>query len=73
MMNRKKPNAELREYAKNKRVYLYEVANVYGITSNGLNARMHKPFTEDEAAEFREIVDRIADGLEDDEEQEETA
>lgn len=63
---RRTSNAELKAYAKNRGVYLYEVAEEMGICPSALNNRLHKRLTEDEEAEFREVVDRISSRSEDD-------
>lgn len=55
-----KPNNELRLYARGKAVSLWLVAEAYGVHENTLLMRMRTKFTEEQAIEFKRIVDSLA-------------
>jgi hypothetical protein len=53
-------NEDLRAYAKAKGVFLWQVAHQYGINDVTLSKRLRTPFSTNDAARFKNIVDRIA-------------
>ena len=57
-----KPNMDLRFYAKGKGVSLWMIARVYSVHENTLLNRLRVEFSEAEKADFRAIVDRLAEG-----------
>ena len=57
-----KPNMDLRFYAKGHGVSLWQVADAYDVHEQTILNRLRKEFSEEEKAEFRAIVDRLAEG-----------
>ena len=55
-----KTNLGLRKYARDEGVYLYEIANDWGITYPTLCVYMRKPFTEEQTVKFKRSVEKIA-------------
>lgn len=53
-------NKELKELAKSKGVYLYEIACKLGITAEALNRRFRKELTDAQRAEIIALIDEIA-------------
>lgn len=58
-MKPKQENQSLRDYARNKRVAQWQIANHYGIHVMTLIGRMRKPFTEEEHKDFMRTVDEL--------------
>jgi hypothetical protein len=55
-----KPNIELRFYAQRFGVPLWKVAKAYGYSEPTLYRNLRAEFTEEQKANFRAIVDRLA-------------
>ena len=55
-----KPNMDLRFYARGKGVPLWRVAEAYGIHENTLLQRLRKQLSEEDSADFKAKVDKIA-------------
>ena len=53
-------NRELKNYAKSKGVYLYEIAIGLGMSESTFLRHLRQEFSEDELAEAKKIVDLIA-------------
>lgn len=53
-------NNELKFYAANKGVRLWQVAEKYGITDATLSRKLRKEFSKEDADAFRSYVDDIA-------------
>lgn len=53
-------NKELRGYAEQKRVKLWEVAERFGITDAAFSRKLRKEFSKEDAEQFRLFVDEIA-------------
>lgn len=61
-MKPKQENQELRDYAKSHGVALWQIANAYGIHAMTLISRLRKPFTNEQADRFRQIIDSLKCG-----------
>lgn len=57
---RKKPNDDLREYAKRRGVYLWEIAEIMKITPSTLSVKFRHALSADEKKKMRGIIDGIA-------------
>lgn len=57
-------NSDLRQYAANKGIRLWQVADKYGITDAALSRKMRRDFSKEEAARFKKYVDEIASEIE---------
>ena len=55
-----KRNQEIRDYAKSKQVYLYELAEINGISYTALVHRLHKPLNGKDKAKYLSDIDQIA-------------
>ena len=55
-----RPNNNLRQYAKSKEVYLYQVALDWQISYNALQIQMRKPFDAAKTERFKKSVDKIS-------------
>lgn len=53
-------NRDLKELAKSRGVYLYEIACKLGITAEALNRRLRKELTDAQRAEIIALIDEIA-------------
>lgn len=56
-----KPNMELRFYARGKGVALWRIAKRLGIHEQTLILHLRDPFTEEQAHDFKKIVDMLAE------------
>ena len=56
-----KKNQELREYAKNKDVKLWEVAEVLGINDGNFSRKLRKELTDTERDNILSIIDKVAE------------
>lgn len=54
-------NVELRAYAKQKRVNLWEVAERFGVCDARFSVKLRHDFSESDADRFRKFVDEIAE------------
>ena len=55
-----KRNEEIREYAKSKQVFLYELAEINDISYTALVYRLRKILTDKQKAKYLSDIDRIA-------------
>ena len=55
-----KPNHDLRMYAATNGVYLWQVADAYGVTYVTLNNWLRIEYDEEKKADFKAKVDKIA-------------
>lgn len=55
-------NMELRAYAKQKRVNLWEVAERFGVCDARFSVKLRHDFSKADADKFRGFVDEIAEG-----------
>jgi len=55
-------NQELRDYAKKHGVALWQIANEYDVHVMTIIGRLRKPFTEEQSASFKHIVDELSKG-----------
>lgn len=53
-------NTDIREYARNKNVYLWEVADFLKIADMTLSKRLRYELTEEEKAEYYKAIDTIS-------------
>lgn len=53
-------NEEVREYAKQKRDKLWQIANASHINDGNFSKKLRVEFTKDKKQEMREIIDRLA-------------
>lgn len=58
-MKVKQENQDLRNYARTKKVALWQIASAYGVHEMTLIGRLRKPFDADERKKFVEVVDSI--------------
>lgn len=56
-----KKNQELREYAKNKDVKLWEVAEVLGINDGNFSRKLRKELSNTERDNILSIIDKVAE------------
>lgn len=56
-----KKNQELREYAKNKDVKLWEVAEVLGINDGNFSRKLRKELSDTERDNILSIIDKVAE------------
>ena len=56
-------NQELRDYAKKRGVALWQIANEFDVHAMTLISRLRKPFTDEQAAAFKRIVDGLSGGV----------
>lgn len=56
-----KKNQELREYAKNKDVKLWEVAEVLGINDGNFSRKLRKELSDTERDNVLSIIDKVAE------------
>lgn len=56
-----KKNQELREYARNKDVKLWEVAEVLGINDGNFSRKLRKELTDTERDNILSIIDKVAE------------
>lgn len=56
----KRANDEIREYAKKSGVYLWEVANKYGVTDSNFSRRLRFEFSPEEQKKALQYIDEIA-------------
>lgn len=54
-------NKDIREYAKNKGVFLYEVAATDGISEPTITRKLRIELSDKEKADMRRTIDRVAD------------
>ena len=54
-------NLDLRQYAKEKGVYLWQCAEVLGVSEPTMTRKLRREFPEDEKAKLREIIDELAE------------
>ena len=55
-------NFEIKQYAKQNHVKLWQLAERLGINDGNLSRRLRREFTEDEKARVKAIIDDIAAG-----------
>ena len=55
-------NTDIRNYAKQKKVFLWEVAQVYGCNDSNFSRKLRKELSQKEKQVIRGIIKRIADG-----------
>lgn len=55
-----KRNQDIRDYAKSKQVFLYEIAEKNGISYTALVYRLHKVLTDKETKKYMSDIDEIA-------------
>ena len=55
-----KRNQIVKQYAKKKGVYLWELGEKYGMTDNAFSRRLRTEFTENEMKEAMKLIDQIA-------------
>lgn len=55
-----KANQEIRDYAKSKKVSLWQVADVFNVHETTFLRYLRKEFTEERKGEIRKIIDKIA-------------
>jgi len=60
-MTRKK-NLDVRGYAKQRQVFLWEIGEKLGINSFSITRRLRKELSDAEKTRIYEIIDKIADG-----------
>lgn len=53
-------NADIRQYAFKKRIYLYEVANAMNLSYPGLMYRLRKNMTDNQKAQIVRTIDALA-------------
>lgn len=58
-MKVRQENQELRDYAKIRKVALWQIAAAYGVHEMTLISRLRKPFDADERKKFVGVVDSI--------------
>jgi len=58
-MKPKQENQDIRDYAKNKGVMQWQIANQYGIHVMTLINRLRKPFTGDERKEMMQVINDL--------------
>lgn len=56
-----KKNQELREYARNKDVKLWEVAEVLGINDGNFSRKLRKELSDTERDNILSIIDKVAE------------
>lgn len=56
-----KKNQELREYAKNKDVKLWEIAEVLGINDGNFSRKLRKELSDTERDNVLSIIDKVAE------------
>lgn len=56
-------NEDLRQYAKERGVPLWRVANAFGINDGNLSRRLRFEFSPEQAEHFRRIVDEIENAM----------
>lgn len=61
-MKPKQENQELRDYAKGHGVALWQIANRLDVHGMTLISRLRKPYTDEQADQFKCIVDDISGG-----------
>lgn len=61
-MKPKQENQELRDYAKKNGVALWQIANRLDVHGMTLISRLRKPYTYEQAALFKRIVDDLSGG-----------
>ena len=54
-------NKELKNYAKSKGVYLYELAEGLGMTDSTLFRHLRHEFSDEKLAKAKAVIDRIAE------------
>lgn len=57
-------NLDVRQYAKEKGVCLWQCAEVLGISEPTMTRKLRRELPEDEKARLCEIIDRLAEGKE---------
>ena len=57
---RNEKNVQVRRYAKQKGVYLWEVAKAFGVTDSHFSRRLRSEFTQEEKERAMRYIDRIA-------------
>lgn len=55
-------NLELRKYASNKNVHLWQVGEHFGMNDTNFSKKMRHEFSPEDAQRFRQYVDQIAQG-----------
>ena len=63
-MRQAQANEDIRQYAKEKNVHLWEVAQQYGCNDGNFSRRLRKELTEDEKKHIRETINQIAENRE---------
>lgn len=58
-MKVRQENQDLRDYAKSRKVALWQIAAAYGVHEMTLIGRLRKPFDADDRQKFISIVDSI--------------
>lgn len=56
-----KMNSKIKEYAKTKNVFLWEIADRLGLQDSNFSRLLRHPLPEDKAKEIINIIDRIAE------------
>lgn len=59
---RKNANEDIRQYAKKKRVYLWELAAAFGVADSNFSKMLRKEFTDDQKKLAMQYIDEIAKG-----------
>lgn len=55
-------NEKIKRHAKNKGVFLWELAARLGVTDSTFSRKLRRKFSEEETAEMLNLIDEIADG-----------
>lgn len=58
-MKVKQENQDLRDYARDRKVALWQIAAAYGVHEMTLISRLRKPFNGEDSLQFKKTVDGI--------------
>lgn len=58
-MKVKQENQDLRDYARDRNVALWQIAAAYGVHEMTLISRLRKPFSVEDCSQFKKTVDGI--------------
>lgn len=56
-----KANKEIREHAKNKGIFLWEIAEIVGVNDGNFSRKLRRELSESEKQEIIKIIDELAE------------
>lgn len=62
MLDKKLANLDIREYAKNKNVNIYQVAEYLKISDSTMTRKLRSELDQKEKAEIKKIINKLAKG-----------